>query len=77
MVERAREVLSALEQSDRDGGGKAETLIDDLPLFSATPPPAPAKPSEIEDMLRDVHPDELTARDALALVYELREKLND
>lgn len=77
VVERAREVLSALEQSDRDGGGKAETLIDDLPLFSATPPPAPAKPSEIEDMLRDIHPDELTARDALALVYELREKLND
>lgn len=60
VVERAREVLSALEQSDRDGGGKAETLIDDLPLFSATPPPAPAKPSEIEDMLRDIHPDELT-----------------
>lgn len=79
VVERAREILDALEQSDRDGGGKAETLIDDLPLFSATPAPItqPAKPSEVEDRLRDIHPDELTARDALALVYSLREMLDE
>ena len=76
VVERAREVLSALEQSDRDGG-KAEALIDDLPLFSATPAPKPTKPSEIEDVLRDIHPDELSAREALALVYSLREMLDE
>ncbi|MHA1127694.1 MAG: DNA mismatch repair protein MutS, partial [Alphaproteobacteria bacterium] len=77
VIERARTVLDALEQGDRDGGGKAETLIDDLPLFSATPLPPPAKNSEVEDRLRDVHPDELTAREALALVYSLREMLGE
>jgi DNA mismatch repair protein MutS len=79
VVERARTVLDALEQKDRDGGGKAETLIDDLPLFSATAAPLarPPKPSEVEDRLRDIHPDELTAREALALVYSLREMLDE
>ena len=78
VVDRARTVLDALEQGDRDGGGKAETLIDDLPLFSATPQaPRPAKSSAVEDQLRQTHPDELTARDALALVYSLREMLDD
>ncbi len=78
VVERARIVLEALEQKDRDGGGNAETLIDDLPLFSATAEPKarPPQPSEVEDRLRDIHPDELTARDALALVYSLREMLD-
>ncbi|MGE4612240.1 MAG: DNA mismatch repair protein MutS [Paracoccaceae bacterium] len=79
VVERARDVLDALEQKDRDGGGKAETLIDDLPLFSANPKSAqrPARLSKIEDRLRDTHPDELSAREALALVYALREMLDE
>ncbi len=79
VVDRARTVLDALEQKDREGGGKAETLIDDLPLFSATAAPTarPPKPSEVEDRLRDIHPDELTAREALALVYSLREMLDE
>ena len=79
VIERARTVLDALEQKDREGGGKAETLIDDLPLFSTTAAPLarPPKPSEIEDRLRDIHPDELTAREALALVYSLREMLDE
>jgi len=36
VLERARDVLDQLEQSD--SGKSAETLIDDLPLFSARPP---------------------------------------
>ncbi len=77
VVERARVVLEALEKGDREGGGKAETLIDDLPLFSATPAPIsqPTKPSEVEDRLKDILPDELTPKDALALIYELRDLL--
>ena len=79
VVERARTILDTLEQSDRDGGGKTEALIDDLPLFSATPVPAvrPTKPSEVEDRLRDIHPDELTAREALTLIYALREMVDE
>ena len=77
VVERARLVLDALEKGDREGGGKVDTLIDDLPLFSATPAPAPNAPSEVEKRLKTVHPDEMTAREALTLVYELRELLKD
>ena len=79
VIDRARAVLDALEQGDRDGGGKAETLIDDLPLFSAAAAPQtrPPEPSAIEDRLRDIHPDELTAREALSLVYALREMLDE
>ncbi len=77
VVERARLVLDALEKGDREGGGKVDTLIDDLPLFSATPAPAPSAPSEVEERLKTVHPDEMTAREALALVYELRDLLKD
>lgn len=75
VVERARVVLEALEKGDREGGGKADTLIDDLPLFSATPVPVgrPTVPSEVEDRLQDVLPDELTPKEALALIYELRD----
>ncbi len=77
VVERARVVLEALEKGDREGGGKAETLIDDLPLFSATPAPVsqPMVPSDVEDRLKDVLPDELTPKEALALIYELRDMM--
>ncbi len=77
VVERARLVLEALEKGDREGGGKVDTLIDDLPLFSTTPPPPPSPPSEVENRLRTIHPDDLTAREALQLVYELRDLLKN
>ena len=52
-------------------------IIDDLPLFTATPAPVstPPAPSDVEERLKAVHPDELSPRDALALIYELRSKL--
>jgi DNA mismatch repair protein MutS len=65
-----------LEKGDREPGGKARTLVDDLPLFSAAARPAaavePPVPSAVEARLRAAHPDELSPREALALVYELR-----
>ncbi|SFR54036.1 DNA mismatch repair protein MutS [Yoonia tamlensis] len=74
VVARAKVVLEALEQGERSGGTAQKALIDDLPLFSATPAPAPvqAKESKVEARLKDVLPDELTPKDALALIYELR-----
>ena len=74
VVDRARVILDALERSDREPGGKARALVDDLPLFSAAarPPPAAMAASQVEARLRDAHPDELSPREALALVYELR-----
>ena len=74
VVARARVVLDALEKGERDGGGQ-KAVIDDLPLFAATPAPAPVastKPSAVEDALLDTHPDELTPREALDLVYRLK-----
>ena len=74
VVERARVVLEALEKSDREGGHKAETLFEDLPLFAATPTPAAANlvESAVELALADVLPDELTPKRALALIYKLK-----
>jgi DNA mismatch repair protein MutS len=74
VVERAKVVLEALERGDREGG-KARALVDDLPLFAvaARAPAAVAAPaSAVEERLQGVAPDELSAREALALVYELK-----
>ena len=78
VVARARVVLEALEKGEREGGGKAKTLIDDLPLFAATPvqaTPAVAKDSAVEALLQELHPDEMTPREALQALYELKQAL--
>jgi len=72
VIERAKVVLEALEAGEREG---KKAVIDDLPLFRAAVPQAPrvvAKASVVEDRLRGVLPDELTPKEALALLYELR-----
>jgi DNA mismatch repair protein MutS len=75
VVARARVVLDALEKGEREGG-KQKALIDDLPLFSALPPAivAPEKSNELEDALEQIHPDEMTPREALSALYALKEK---
>ena len=74
VVERARVVLDALEKGERDGGGARQAVIDDLPLFAAkqAPPPAPVRESKIEARLAEILPDDLTPREALELIYELK-----
>ncbi len=76
VVERARAVLQALESGEREGDSRRKALIDDLPLFAAVPPAPPpsaaSKPSELETRLRDIRPDDLSPREALELIYELR-----
>ena len=78
VVERARVVLEALERGEREGGGRQHAVIDDLPLFSAAPsrmPPQPAAQtkSPLVEKLAEIHPDALTPREALALIYELKD----
>ena len=71
VIDRAKVVLKSLEANERQ-----KVVIDDLPLFRVAPQPAPkGRGSPVEDRLKTVHPDELTAKEALALVYELRELL--
>jgi len=76
VIERARVVLDALEKGEREGGSGQKALVDDLPLFSATatqaPQAAPKKASPVEERLLWVHPDELTPKDALDLIYDLK-----
>ncbi len=74
VVERARVVLDALEKGEREGGTAQKALIDDLPLFSATPPPAPApvRTSDLDKRMAEILPDDLTPREALDLIYELK-----
>ena len=74
---RASEVLKLLEESDQSATRKS--LVDDLPLFQAARPKATAAwveaRSEVERKLESIAPDELSPRDALALIYELKAAL--
>lgn len=76
VIDRARVVLDALEKGEREGGATQKALIDDLPLFSAAAsapgPSAPHMYSAVEERLADVHPDELTPKEALDLIYALK-----
>ena len=75
VVDRAREVLDALESGEREGAARPAALIDDLPLFRAVPPaPAPSKPKDsvLDQRIKDIHPDALSPREALDLIYELK-----
>lgn len=80
VVDRARVVLDALEKGEREGHGKRQAFIEDLPLFAANVTPQPQQPtaaSQAEKRLSDVLPDELTPREALELIYELKGLLKD
>ena len=71
VISRAQKVLDRLE---REGAkAPASSLIEDLPLFAATPPrPAPARESVVEKKLGALAVDDLSPREALALLYELK-----
>lgn len=73
VVARARIVLQALEKGEREGA-QQKAIIDDLPLFAAAPTPmaTPAEPSKADEKLAEIHPDELTPREALDLIYKLK-----
>ena len=77
VIARANVVLEALEKGEREGTGQ-KAVIDDLPLFAATPAPArtpPSGPSDVELALADIQPDSLRPIEALNLLYQLKEKL--
>ncbi|RLJ52111.1 DNA mismatch repair protein MutS [Litoreibacter meonggei] len=74
VIDRARAVLEQLEKGEREGGTRQKALIDDLPLFASAPTPPPiAKASQTDERLKEISPDELTPREALQLLYELKD----
>ncbi|MCZ7462708.1 DNA mismatch repair protein MutS [Rhizobium rhizogenes] len=76
VVERAREVLTKLEDADRKN--PASQLIDDLPLFQIAvrrEETRKAAPSKVEESLKGINPDEMTPREALDALYALKKQL--
>ncbi|SFR35246.1 DNA mismatch repair protein MutS [Litoreibacter janthinus] len=74
VISRAKVVLDQLERGEREGGARQKALIDDLPLFSIAPTPVQStKSSVVEERLKETSPDELTPREALQLLYELKD----
>jgi DNA mismatch repair protein MutS len=74
VIERAKHVLAELEAEDRIS--PSYRLIDDLPLFSAAARPAPGPANPVADAvvnaLADLHPDEMSPREALEALYVLK-----
>jgi DNA mismatch repair protein MutS len=75
VLRRARQVLTVLEQRSASGqgtSGRMGAVLDDLPLFAHQPPPSQVRVNPLHEMLDTVRPDELTPRQAIELVYELK-----
>ncbi|TGQ45451.1 DNA mismatch repair protein MutS [Mesorhizobium sp. M4B.F.Ca.ET.214.01.1.1] len=73
VVARAKEVLHQLEEGEVSG--KANRLVDDLPLFSVAvkrEAPKPVKNDALGAALGDINPDEMTPREALEALYRLK-----
>ncbi len=70
VIGRAEQVLGELERSDQ--AGAVAKLAEDLPLFAAPVRAKPPAPSAVEVRLREISADDLSPRQALDLVYELR-----
>ncbi|WP_454288422.1 DNA mismatch repair protein MutS [Rhizobium arsenicireducens] len=76
VVARARDVLTRLEDADRKN--PASSLIDDLPLFQVAVRREEAKKagsSKVEEMLKGLDLDDMTPRQALDALYDLRKQL--
>jgi DNA mismatch repair protein MutS len=76
VIRRAREVLDTLQSPE--GGDPTHKLAQDLPLFSAPTSDSIAVeadpgPSPVEDKLAAINPDDLTPKQALEALYELKE----
>jgi DNA mismatch repair protein MutS len=77
VVQRAKAVLHQLEEGETSG--KADRLVDDLPLFSAVirreEAKAAAKPDRqdrLGEAMAALHPDEMTPKEALEALYRLK-----
>ena len=80
VIKRAEAVLTALEEKDQ--GSAATRLANDLPLFSTVIAETAAqektkKPSELEERLKSINVDDLSPREALNLLYELKKLGHD
>ncbi len=72
VVERARVILRELEAGDRQA--PVQKMVDDLPLFSVARRPETAEPPKdrLRESLDGIEPDELSPREALQALYDLK-----
>jgi DNA mismatch repair protein MutS len=72
VITRAEEILKNLEDGEQSSA--FAILADDLPLFQAIPRVSAETigPSPIDEALADVHPDELSPKEALEVLYLLK-----
>nr|WP_112973028.1 DNA mismatch repair protein MutS [Rhizobium sp. UBA1881] len=75
VVARARDVLTRLEDADRKN--PASQLIDDLPLFQVAVrrEDVARGPSKVDEALKNMSLDDMTPREALDALYDLKKKL--
>ena len=80
VVNRARDLLKLLEKGEREGSSRQKSIIDDLPLFTQSEQrelPKSEFNNTIQDFLENIFPDELSPREALQKLYELKELLQE
>ncbi len=72
VILRAEEVLTTLQSGKQSG--RLSKLADDLPLFRVeSPAPVPEQNTKLEQLLANIEPDTLSPREALELIYQIKE----
>ncbi|MGN1091753.1 MAG: DNA mismatch repair protein MutS, partial [Alphaproteobacteria bacterium] len=72
VVKRAEQILKKLEVQN----AHTTTIVDDLPLFSAVLNQEQKEKSQAEEYLDSINPDDLTPKQALETLYELKKLSN-
>ncbi len=71
VIKRSQQILDLL--TSKNNSQKTEQLVNDLPLFSEIRKDSNKK-SELEEFIDSIDPDALSPRDALDIIYEIKNK---
>lgn len=79
VLQRARQVLTVLEQRSAGTASSSQkaSVLDDLPLFAHQPASPPVEKDPVHLALDAVRPDEMTPKQAIEALYELKKIRDD
>lgn len=79
VLARARQVLTVLEQRSAGTASSSQkaSVLDDLPLFAHQSAPVPTRTDPVLTALDAVRPDEMTPKQAIEALYELKKIRDD